>query len=44
MGWYWAKGAAYYRTPPLETFTELAEDSHVPPSAARAVLDQPEPV
>jgi len=44
MGWYWAKGAAYYRTPPLETFTELAEDSQVPPSAARAVLDQREPV
>jgi amino acid transporter len=43
LGWYWAKGVAYYRQKPLETFTDLEAASPVPPSAREAV-DSPEPV
>jgi amino acid transporter len=43
LGWYWAKGVAYYRQKPLETFTDLEAASPVPPSASEAV-DTPEPV
>jgi len=47
MVWFWVKGAAYFRTPPLETFTELAESSPVPPSvpvSPAAGVEEPEPV
>ena len=37
LGWYWAKGVAYYRQKPLETFTDLEEASPVPPSASEVV-------
>jgi hypothetical protein len=44
MIWYWLKGAAYYRTRPLETFADLEAVSPAPPSATEAALDTPEPV
>jgi amino acid transporter len=44
MAWYWAKGAAYYRTRPLETFADLEAASPAPASATEAALDTPEPV
>jgi amino acid transporter len=44
LGWYWAKGVAYYRTKPLETFEGLEEDSPVPPSASEDVLSPSRPV
>jgi amino acid transporter len=43
MAWYWTRGAAYYRTRPLETFDELEAASPVPASASEAV-ETPEPV
>jgi amino acid transporter len=43
LGWYWAKGVAYYRTRPLETFAELETASPAPTSASE-VVDTPEPV
>jgi amino acid transporter len=43
LGWYWAKGVAYYRQKPLETFTDLEAASPVPPSASE-VVEAPEPV
>jgi amino acid transporter len=43
LGWYWAKGVAYYRQKPLETFTDLEAASPVPPLAREAV-DEPERV
>src|SRR4051812_35840418 len=44
LGWYWAKGVAYYRTKPLETFAELETASPAPASATEAVQNTPEPV
>jgi hypothetical protein len=43
LGWYWAKGVAYYRTRPLETFAELETLSPAPTSASE-VVETPEPV
>ena len=43
LGWYWAKGVAYYRQKPLETFTDLEAAPPVPPSASE-VVETPEPV
>jgi amino acid transporter len=43
MAWYWTRGAAYYRTRPLETFDELEAASPRQAPASEAV-ETPEPV